>query len=117
MVADLSWRIVGAGDMNGDGHTDLVWQHDTNGSIAAWLMSGSSMRSAILLSPGQVPDTNWKIRGVTDFNADRQPDLIWQNQVTGHLSVWFMRGTELAEGVRFTPESLADTNWQIVGPR
>jgi glucose/arabinose dehydrogenase len=117
MVADLGWRIVGAGDMNGDGHTDLVWQHDTNGSIATWLMNGSSMRSAILLSPGQVADTNWKIRGVTDFNADRQPDLIWQNQVTGHVSVWFMRGTELADGVRFTPESVADTNWQIVGPR
>jgi glucose/arabinose dehydrogenase len=116
-VADLNWRIVGTGDMNADGHMDLVWQHQANGSLATWLMNGTAMRSAILLSPAQVADTNWKIRAVADLNGDRRPDLVWHHQTSGLLSVWFMNGTRSAEAVSMTPGMVSDINWQIVGPR
>jgi glucose/arabinose dehydrogenase len=117
-VADLNWKIVGVGDMNGDGHADLVWQHQTNGLMSAWLMNGLSMTSGPLLSPGQVPDTNWKIRALLDMNSDGRLDLIWQNQATGLLSAWLMDGlTRLGAGLRLSPEAVPDTNWQIVGPR
>lgn len=117
-VADPNWRIVGAGDMNGDGNPDLVWQHQTNGLISAWLMDGSTLRSGTLLSPSQVSDTNWKIRAVTDVNGDGMPDLIWQNQSTGLLSAWLMNGLSLmGDGLRFTPSVVSDTGWQIVGPK
>ena len=116
-VADLNWLIVGTGDMNADGHIDLVWQHQGNGSLATWLMNGTAMRSAILLSPGQVADTNWKIRAVADLNGDQRPDLVWRHQTSGLLSVWFMNGTRSAEAVSMTPGVVADINWQIVGPR
>ncbi len=117
-VADLNWKIVGVGDMNGDSHADLVWQHQTNGLMSAWLMNGLSMTSGVLLTPGQVPDTNWKIRAVVDVNADGRLDLIWQNQSTGLLSAWLMNGlSRLGDGLRLFPEMVSDTNWQIVGPK
>jgi len=118
VVADTNWRIVGAGDLNADGQADLIWQHQTNGLISVWFMNGTVLRSGVLLSPGQVVDTNWKIRAVTDMNNDGRPDLVWQNQATGFLSIWLMNGTvRIGDGLRLNPAGVTDTNWQIVGPR
>ena len=99
-VADTNWRIVGAGDLNDDGHADLLWQHQGNGLMSAWFMNGTNLVSGVLLSPDQVTDTNSKIRAVADMNGDRRLDLIWQNQSNGVLSIWLMNGiTRIGDGL------------------
>ena len=35
------WQIKGTGDFNGDGKSDITWQHD-NGTPAVWLMDGTN---------------------------------------------------------------------------
>jgi hypothetical protein len=116
-VPDTNWRIVAVDDFNSDGHSDLLWQHQTSGLIALWYMNGLTKieGGGVLLSPGQVPDTNWKIRATGYVNADFHPDLIWQHQTTGLVSAWLMKGRQLVDGVLLTPDTVADTNWRIVG--
>ena len=114
-VTDTNWRIAATGDFNGDGWRDIIWQHQTDGSISAWLMNGTRLVSGTLLTPNKVADTNWKIVGAGDFNNDRRTDLVWQNQSTGHLSVWFMDGTRLIEGVWVSPNQVVNTSWKIRG--
>ncbi len=116
-VPDTNWKIVGTADFNGDGSRDLVWHHQTDGRIAVWFMNGTSMVAGTSTSPGQVPDTSWKIRAVGDFNLDGHPDFIWQNIVDGRISAWLMNGLSLTAGVLLTPSQVPDTNWHIVGPR
>jgi hypothetical protein len=41
-----TWAVVGTGDFNGDGNTDILWR-DTSGNTAIWFMSGTT----ILLAP------------------------------------------------------------------
>jgi hypothetical protein len=39
------WKIVGTGDFNGDGKSDILWQ-DTSGNVAIWLMNGVQVARA-----------------------------------------------------------------------
>lgn len=37
-----TWKIIAAGDVNGDGHVDLLWQNAGTGEISTWLLDGAS---------------------------------------------------------------------------
>jgi hypothetical protein len=117
VVPDQNWRIAAVADMNGDGETDLVWQNGANGLLATWLMHGLNYSDGVLLTPSSVDDTNWRIVATGDFNGDGQADLIWRNQVTGTMAAWLMNGTAVGDSVFITPDTVADTNWKIVGPK
>ena len=113
-VPDTSWKVVGSADLDGDGYFDLVWQNVADGRVAAWLMNGLTSREGLLLSPGQVADTDWRIRSVGDFSGDGKPDLIWQHETQGLVAIWIMNGLHLIDG-RLLSSSATDLTWQIVG--
>lgn len=66
------WKIRAVGDLNLDGYGDLIWQSETTGGMAAWLMQGATVLEQVVFSPNQVLDTAWKIVAVHDFNGDEQ---------------------------------------------
>ena len=113
-VADLKWKIAGVGDFNNDSHRDLVWQHTGSGDIAVWLMRGTTLLDARLMSPGRV-ETKWRLAAVADMNRDAKSDLIWQNELDGQLAVWLMNGDKLADGHLLQPGRVEDLDWKIVG--
>ncbi|PYV39503.1 MAG: VCBS repeat-containing protein, partial [Acidobacteria bacterium] len=100
---DLNWKIVATGDFNSDGMADLVWQHRTTGQMGVWFMNGAAPKSTTLFTPFQVTDTNWKIVCTGDFNGDNKPDMVWQNQATGNIGVWFMNGAVAVSTTLFSP--------------
>jgi len=38
------WTIVGTGDFNGDGKTDILWENP-NAGVTVWFMNGATMTS------------------------------------------------------------------------
>ena len=114
-LPDPSWQLVASSDFNSDGHPDHVFQHQADGRLAIWLMNRHAMVRGFPLSPDRVPDLSWKVRGAGDFDGDSRPDLIWQNEVTGQISVWLMDGTTRRDGQLLSPSVVADTDWRIVG--
>lgn len=113
--ADTLWQIRGLADFNRDGETDILWHHQGTGDLYVWYMHGGAAYAGSYLTPKSFADTRWQIRGVADFNADGQPDLLWHHQVTGDLYIWFMNATVVTGGSYLTPKSFADTRWQIRG--
>jgi hypothetical protein len=59
--ADQNWKIVGTGDFNGDGKSDILWRHFANGGISIWQMNGNTRLSAEVIATEA--DQNWKIVG------------------------------------------------------
>jgi hypothetical protein len=113
-VSDPDWRIVGTGDLNGDGRPEIVWQHMANGSLGAWFMVGTAVQDAVALNPGSVASTAWRIVAVADMNGDGKADLIWQH-TDGWLAIWFMDGATLVSDTLMNPQQIGGGKWKIVG--
>ncbi len=110
---DLSWKIVGVGDFNGDGKSDILWHHQQRGEVYVWFMDGTSyVRDQHIRTVGD--DLNWKIVGVGDFNGNGKPDILWHHQQRGDVYVWFMDGTTFVrdQHIRTINDDLL---WKIVG--
>ena len=104
----VGWQLVATGDFDRDGHTDLVWQNEQTGDLSWWKLDGHSQVSAGALTPGNVGDLQFKVRGSADFDGDGMSDLVWQHADTGHLSVWLMDGIAGRLWVEFVPSLFGD---------
>ena len=87
MVPDTNWKVRAVGDLNHDGHADLVWQYAPTGLVAIWFMNGSDLVSTSGVLSG-APGSDWEIFGTGDSDLDGELDLYWQNRTTGTLAVW-----------------------------
>jgi hypothetical protein len=108
------FTITTGSDFNGDGSTDILWRHETSGHLYAWLLSGSVTTGASYLTPDRLAESRWQVRGLADLDGDGKTDILWQDQVSGDLYVWFLDGTVARRGAFLTP-SRADPRWQIRG--
>ena len=87
------WAVVAWADFNGDGVPDLVWQNQVTRQVSVAYMSASgSVIGANWFSQAGQP--GWSVVAVADSNRDGVPDLIWQNDTTRQVKVWYMGGPQ-----------------------
>jgi len=85
------WTLMAAGDMNGDGINDLIFQNNATNEVSIWFLSGEA-ETVIDKTPVIYPALpNWKVVAAADMNGDSVTDLILQNAVTSEVSIWFMQ--------------------------
>ena len=108
------WKIVGIGDFNGDGYSDMLLRSDA-GWTTDWLgtvsggFTNNGANASILLPP------DWQIDSVGDFNGDGADDMLLRN-TSGWVTNWL--GTETGgftnNGANFS--AFIAPNWQIQDP-
>jgi hypothetical protein len=110
-VQPTSWRLVGDGDFDGNGHADLLYRSTTNGDIAMVRFGlGGTVIGSDIFHRAYGPD--WRIALVNDIDGDGRSDIVWRNSVTGEVLVMLMEiATIKAQGVVYQEP---DTNWNIV---
>ena len=115
-MMDPTWTIAGTGDINNDGRADIIWQNQASGALGAWLLNGNRVVGQSGLSISGVSDLSWKVRGVGDANGDGFADLLWQNETTGGLGVWYLNGYRVTEQRTLSIGHVGDLDWMVVGP-
>ncbi len=80
------------GDLNGDGGDDILWHNKKDGTIAYWVMQGSTLLQGEL-SPFKV-SASWQAT-LADFNNDNRADIFWRNKQSGETAVWLTNSTGL----------------------
>jgi hypothetical protein len=117
ILPDASWNVRGTGDFNGDGKSDILWQH-ADGSLTAWLMNDSTIVSdGPLKSQGQIvaPNSSWSVAGTGDFDGDARDDILWR-KTDGSLVEWLMNGTTISSTQTPTFQGKAispDASWNV----
>jgi hypothetical protein len=97
-MGDPGWTVAGAGDFDGNGVPDLVWQNDNTREVTIHYYGGA--RGAIELKSAWLDRTGkpgWTVVAVTDYDGNGVPDLVWQNDATGQVLVSFYGGSEGTE--------------------
>ena len=114
-MLDRNWVVAGAGDVNSDGRADLVWQNQADGRLGVWLMNGATVIDQRTLSTF-TSNLNWKIHGVGDISGDGVADLLWQNEATGALGVWYLNVNSVIGQWNLSIQRVSDLGWNMVGP-
>jgi hypothetical protein len=110
------WRIVGSGDFNSDGRTDLIWQDQTTGATQIWYLGGAQ-GNAIVGAVGVVSSSTSRIAAVIDANGDGKPDIVWQQPSNGLSELWTMLGSTQGAPTFETAAFSGSNSWRIMGPR
>ena len=114
VTPDLNWEIVGSGDYDGGGKSDILWRNAASGTNWVYIMNGTTI--AISTSLSVLPDLNWKVVGDGDYDGDGKSDVLWRNMATG--SNWlYLIGFGPAITDSGNVSTVVDQNWQIANPR
>lgn len=109
--AEAVWKTIDAGDFNGDGKADIVWQRSTDGAIYVWFTKGDASGFTSVTNLHGTVEANWKAIAAGDFNGDAKADILFYNTVTAAISVWLTK----SDLNGFTPSGLSgaaeNTSW------
>ena len=107
-----NWKVVGGGDFNGDGRSDILWQN-ASGQAAIWEMNGAAPIAGGSQLVGPNPGPNWKAVATGDFNGDGRSDILWQN-TSGQVAIWEMNGLSPIAGGSQLAGPNPGPNWKAV---
>ena len=77
------WTVLGTGDFNGDGISDVLLENTQSLQVGVWTVSNGT---GATYTPLGIAVSGWSFAGVGDFNGDGRSDILWRNGTA--LNIW-----------------------------
>jgi VCBS repeat-containing protein len=104
-----NYQIVGTGDFDGDGTSDVIWRNPTTGQVDEWHMVNGNWGGSIDLG---THGADYQVAGVGDFNHNGTSDILWRSASTGQVDLWLMVGGNWSSSVNLGSHG---TSFQVAG--
>jgi len=105
-------QLVGTGDYDGNGVSDLLWENSRSGEITLWQLDGGVVLRAGVLDRSSLPlDQAWHVGGSGDLDGDGADEVLWFSRVRGEVEVWALSGSSIASRTRFAGHTGA---WSVI---
>jgi len=114
-AAPNSWHVVGTGDFNGDGLSDILWRND-NGFFGDWLGTASGGFTDNIANGTGAVGNDWHIVGTGDFNGDSIDDILWRND-SGTITDWLGAANgSFSDNFAHAGTGSAPNSWHVQDP-
>ena len=93
----MSLAGASSGPVTSTATASPIWSGRTTvrGTVVVWYMGGPQGNSRLGRNGLASTDVaGWSVVGARDFNGDSKPDLVWQNDRTWEVVVWYMGGPQ-----------------------
>ena len=113
---DLDRLVMGLGDFDGDGKTDVLTRHVLDGTWHLALMDGLTVRATGSGSASLSANLDWRVAGIADFDGDGKDDVLLRHSETGRWLQYKMNGrSSVASGSGIFAGLPEDRLWEVVG--
>ena len=108
-----TWQVVGVGDFDGNGLSDVLLQNQTTGEVGTWLLQSGGTPNG-WKSMGTAPVSTWKIVSVGDFDGNGLSDVLLENQSSGEVGAWLLHSGshQRLEEHGHGPSSDVESDWR-----
>jgi hypothetical protein len=102
------WQIVGSGDYNGDGRSDVLCHNASENQFDVWTMQDDRSYESEILPDDFGNDAAVVASG--DFDGDGMSDILWRDQVSGDVDIW-----GLTKDSTLGPLEGGRDSWSVIG--
>src|SRR5262249_55077226 len=128
---DPSWQVVRtAGDFDGNGVPDVLYQNQNSGQLAIWELQNPPNGTGPVAFPNnqnqfniaQNPGSTWRAVAAADFNGDGRAGILFSNADGRNNAIWEMQpnGPAIGQNGMFTFNEQVnlpaqDPSWSVAG--
>lgn len=105
------WNMRCAGDANGDGLSEIFWQHNTGGT-AVWFLNTNGVATVSRRIYSKNLATGWRMVAAIDVDGDARSELVWQHS-NGSTAIWFLNTNGTLKTSRKISPSAVASKWKL----
>jgi hypothetical protein len=119
LIDEAGWEFGASANLDNGANDGAVWYNTNTGAIAYWDLETDPVTGLSYVAEatkyGNDPGlTGWSLRTAGDFDNDGfRDDLVWQNNTTNAIAIWYMDPTAGLERTSMLDPTAA--NWKVTG--